>query len=103
MDGRTTQIPSILGVSRDSNRLSPLQPQWCVGAAPGYVLGPLLAGNEVPRQNPTYEGLGLRCTEPPLERPVFSPLSADQWQQFESLVDALLDNRRSDAVPCSPR
>jgi serine/threonine-protein kinase len=48
-------------------------------------------GNEEPRRNPTCEELGLRRTELPPERPVSSPLSPDQWQQLESLVDALLD------------
>jgi len=53
MDGRTTHIPSILGVARDSNRLSPLRNRWYVGAAPAYLMCPLWTGNEVPRQNPT--------------------------------------------------
>jgi serine/threonine-protein kinase len=48
----------------------------------------LQARNEERRRNPTSRG--QLCAEPP-ERPVSSPLSPDQWQQIESLVDALLD------------
>ena len=55
--------------------------------------GRLLTGiNEETFRNPTLGG-GARPwrAEPPPERSVTTPLSPDQWQQLESIVDALLD------------